>query len=233
MSKTNARFEPWQAGLWRFVFPDSAKLVVAGVADRSCDMVGLRQVLAAKGGLALAEQTHGVSLSAVGMATAPQAPIPGCDGLATKAEQVVLVIRTADCLPIVLWDPVKRVAGLMHAGWRGLWKQLPLRMLSFLHQLYQSRAEDLWVGIGPAIHPCCYEVGQGFKERFGRFVKVQRGRRVCDLIGYAKAQLDAGGVRHDRILDAGECTACHAARWHSVRRDGSCEGRLLSFVMLS
>lgn len=231
MPKSSAVFEPWQSGLWRFRFPDAGGHVLAGIGERSYDVDGLRHALAAKAGLAMAEQTHGASVSAIG--TVPPRPVPGCDGLATRAEQVALVIRTADCLPIVLWDPVKRAAGLLHAGWRGLWKQLPVRMLSFLHQLYQSRAEDLWVGIGPAIRPCCYEVGREFKERFGRFTKVQRGRLVCDLIGAAKAQLRTGGVRHARILDAGQCTACHPARWYSVRKDGACEGRLLSFVMLS
>lgn len=233
MSKTKARFEPWRSGLWRFAFPDSGDDLVAGVSERSCDVMGLQELLAAQGGLALAEQTHGVSLSAVGILTAPPAPIAGCDGLATKVARVALVIRTADCLPIVLWDPVKRAAGLLHAGWRGLWKHLPLRMLGFLHQCYQSRPEDLWVGIGPAIRPCCYEVGQEFAERFGRFARVQHGRLVCDLIGAATAQLRAGGVRSSRILDAGQCTACHPARWYSLRKDPACEGRLLSFAMLS
>lgn len=233
MPKAEARFEPWHAGLWRFVFPGSGGHLVAGMGERSCGLDRLSKVLAAKGGLALAGQTHGASLSAVSLLAAPATIIPGCDGLATRAEQVALVIRTADCLPIVLWDPVKRAAGLIHAGWRGLWKQLPLRMLSFLHQLYQSRPEDLWVGIGPAIRPCCYEVGREFTARFGRFVRARRGRLVCDLAGAAQAQLHAGGVRPSRIVDAGQCTACHPARWYSVRKDGACEGRLLSFAMLS
>lgn len=234
MSKSRAAFEPWQPGLWRFRFPDAGEHLLAGTGERSCDVDGLRQALAPKGGLALAGQTHGASVSAVGVLAAPaDVLVAGCDGLATRAEQVGLVIRTADCLPIVLWDPVKRAAGVVHAGWRGLLKQLPVRMISFLHQLYQSRAEDLWVGIGPSIRPCCYEVGREFKERFGRFVKVQRGRLVCDLIGAAKAQLRAGGVRHARILDAGQCTSCQPARWYSVRQDAASDGRLLSFVMLS
>ena len=225
-------FRPWQPGLWRFTFPRMSRGVVAGITDRSCDMEGLRARLAAPAGVAFAAQPHGASVAALEVPSAPADPLPGCDGLTTRTAGLALVIRSADCLPIVLWDPIQRAVGLLHAGWRGLADQLPLRALSFLRHGYHSNPAHLWVGIGPAIRPCCYEVGREFLPRFGRFVSMRRGRRVCDLIGYATQQLLAGGVPRTQVVDSGRCTACEPARWHSVRREGERGGRLFSFAMI-
>ena len=225
-------FKPWRPGLWRFTFPRMSRGVVAGITDRSCDVEGLRARLAAPAGLAFAAQPHGASVAALEVPLAPADPLPGCDGLMTRTPGLALVIRSADCLPIILWDPIQRVVGLIHAGWRGLTSQLPLRALSFLRHGYHSNPAHLWIGIGPAIRPCCYGVGREFLPRFGRFVYTRRGRRVCDLIGYATQQLLAGGVPRAQVVDSGRCTACEPARWYSVRREGEHGGRLLSFVMI-
>ena len=223
----------WQPGVWRFHIPWDRRLI-AGVTDRSGHLEGLRGCFSrfSEGNLVLAEQVHGASAAAVEMSDPPSDPIAGCDGLATRVPGLALVIRTADCLPIVIWDPVQHVVGLMHAGWRGLVNHLPMRVISFLERLYQSCPQDLVVGIGPAIRSCCYEVGREFEQRFGPFVRQRAGRRTCDLIGCATQQLLASGVRPRRVVDSGQCTCCTSTRWHSVRRDGERGGRLFSFAMI-
>ena len=172
---------PWQAGLWRFLISNDTRLL-AGVTDRSGDLERLRTCLhpdarwgrqarvACGRGLVLAEQIHGASLAAIETTDPPANPIAGCDGLTTRVRGLALVIRTADCLPIVVWDPIQEVVGLIHAGWRGLVSRLPMRVVSFVQRVYHSRPQDLWVGIGPAIRSCCYEVGKEFEPRFGSFV---------------------------------------------------------------
>lgn len=223
--------QPWEPGLWRFRLAQDRRLI-AGVTDRAGDLQTLRAHPAVGGHLVLAEQVHGASVAALDMPNPPSGPIAGCDGLATRTPGLALVIRSADCLPIVLWDPIQRVVGLIHAGWRGLVGHLPLRALSLLRNCYHSNPAHLWIGIGPAIRPCCYDVGREFLPRFGRFVSTRRGRRVCDLIGYATQQLLAGGVSRAQVVDSGRCTACEPARWYSVRREGEHGGRLLSFAMI-
>ena len=219
-------------GLWRMAWPGRGSLdqrpVLAGVADRALSLDGLRTVL---GPLVLAQQVHGVSLAAIGDASCVL-PVAGCDGLTTALPDVTLVIRTADCLPILAWDPIQHVAGILHAGWRGLAGGLPRRLIVWLREVYGSRPSNLWLAIGPAIRACCYDVGAEFEARFGSFVRMDRGRRTCDLIGAATQQLVESGVAAERVLDSGCCTACDAARWHSVRRDGQHAGRLLSFIRL-
>jgi len=221
----------WQPGLWRFRLPHGAPLI-AGVTDRSGNLESLRTQVAFARGFVQAEQVHRTSLTAIDSPNPPVNPIPGCDGLTTRLPGLMLVIRTADCLPIVVWDPIQQVIGLAHVGWRGLASRLPMRLMSFLRHVYHSRPADLWVGIGPSIRACCYEVGKEFEERFGSFVTEMNGRLRCDLIGCATQQLLATGVRPSRLLDCGQCTACHPTRWYSVRRDGTTCGRLLSFVVI-
>ena len=158
--------------------------------------------------------------------------IPGCDALLTETGGLTLLIRTADCLPILFAHPVRGIVGIAHAGWRGLAARLPARVVAAFRHLYQCRAEDLQVAIGPAIHACCYEVGPEFSGRFGRFVHERNGRRTCDLIGVAMDQLRSSGVRAEHLVESARCTACESDHWFSVRREGDATGRLTSFIML-
>lgn len=224
------RVRAWRPGLWQFQIAQDPWLL-AGVSERSTTLEDLRAQLIEAHGLALVEQVHGASIASVESCTSAD-PIPGCDALATQLPGLALVIRTADCVPIVVWDPVQRVVALAHAGWRGLASFLPMRLVRFLQTRYVSHPQDLFIGIGPAIRVCCYEVGEEFVPRFGPFVHTRHGRRVCDLVGCATQQLVATGVRTSRVVDCGQCTACQPSRWHSVRREGEAGGRLLSFVLI-
>jgi len=210
---------------------DAHPAVLAGVADRTCGLSGLRAALARLRGLVLAEQVHGVSVAAIAVAPSDERPISGCDALMTALPGLALVIKTADCLPITLWDPVHGAAAILHAGWRGVERRLPERTLRAMAMMYHTRPDQVRVGIGPAIRACCYDVGQEFVARFGPWVRAEQGRRRCDLIGCATDQLRAAGVPASRIADSGACTVCDSARWYSHRRSQDA-GRLLSFVVL-
>ncbi len=226
-----ARFDPWQPGIWRWQFPHGRR-VRAGTTDRTGDWSALQRAFPRVGAPVVAEQIHGASLAAVESPNAIR-PLPGCDGLLTQQPNLLLVVRTADCLPLFLWDPVQRVVGVVHAGWCGLARQVPMKLIAFAQQTYRSRPQDVWVGIGPAIHACCYEVGQEFGASFASYLDSRGGRLHCDLIRCATDQLMAAGVAPSRILDAGCCTACEAGRWYSLRKEGGLEQRLLSFITLS
>ena len=250
-TKTNNAVEPlvpWRAGLWRFHLPaprrtgstearqaglPAGSRGLAGVTNRSAGLDVLKQHLRRASGLVSAEQVHGASVAAVDCVEPSAHLVPGCDGLVTQLPGLVLTIQTADCLPLFVWDPIHQVVGLIHAGWRGVARQLPMRLISFLQHRYHSRPHTLWVGIGPAIRACCYEVGPEFEPRFGRFIQTHDGRRTCDLVACTLDQLASAGIRRDRVEDSGVCTACEPARWHSVRREGECGGRLVSFIQLT
>ena len=221
-----------RGGTWRLT-RWAGPSVVASVTTRDVGLDELLRMLPAGVRTAAAEQVHGSSVAAIGPAAAGMPPVPGCDALVTGTAGLALLIRTADCLPLFVADPGRRVVGLAHAGWRGLAGELPARLIAAFRHLYQSRPEDLRAAIGPAIRSCCYEVGPEFAERFGPFVQECRGRRTCDLIGVARDQLRRCGLRPDRVMDSGQCTACGTTRWFSLRREGPATGRMVSFILLN
>ena len=222
----------WSPGVWRLRL-SSSRTVRAGIVDRSGSPEVLRSRVRFAGGYVEAEQVHGASLAAVERSSSPPDAVSGCDALVTQTPDLGLVIRSADCLPIFLWDPIRRVVGVAHAGWRGVARQLPGRLVAFVQRHYRSRPRELWFAIGPSVRACCYEVGPEFEKPFGPFLQRQGGRLTCDLVACAMQQLIRAGVAAGRILDTGSCTACETDRWFSLRKEGERGGRLLSFIGLS
>ena len=218
-------------GWWRVHTPASWPVRV-GVVDRTGDASVLRRACDRARSLIWAEQVHGASLAFVSRLDAAEQTIAGCDALTAEAPGASLVIRTADCVPIIVADPVRRAVAAAHAGWRGIAAGIPLRTIRTLAELSSSLSKNLWVWIGPCIRTCCYEVGAEFRARFGPFVQERRGRLWCDLPAAAADQLRRAGVPAARIVDSGLCTACDVTRWYSVRREGQQTGRLLTFVWL-
>lgn len=230
-SRTTCRFDEAGRGVWRFE-RWASRAVVAGITDRRTSAPELLAQLRPAAGVVEGEQVHGSSIAIVERSGSSATPIAGCDALVTAVPGLALIIRTADCLPLFVADPSRGVVGLAHVGWRGLVASLPVRLIAALRHAYHSRPEDLHVAIGPGIRACCYEVGPEFAERFGSFMEARDGRRTCDLVAAAIAQLQQGGIRPERIADSQRCTACESQHWFSLRRDGEATGRLLSFIMI-
>ena len=220
-----------KAGGWWFRHWATAR-IAAGVTDRAIDVPRFLQQLPAPLGTVEAQQVHGGSVAIIERLPPSPWSVMGCDALVTRHPGVALLIRTADCLPILLADPVKAVVGVLHAGWRGLAAWLPMRVVSAFREAYHSEPRALHVAIGPAIHACCYEVGPEFAKRFGSFVQQPAGRRTCDLIGVAISQLRRSGIPRHRIFDSRQCTGCNTRRWYSVRKEGDATGRMTSLIMV-
>ena len=206
--------------------------IFAGVTDRFTSVDQLLDRLPFQASTVELDQVHGGSLAVIEAPPTTRGRIAGCDALLTRQSGVALLVRTADCLPLVIADPSRGVVGIVHAGWRGLAAELPLRTIMAFRQLYHSAPGALRVGIGPAIRSCCYEVGPEFVARFGAFVQQRHGRWMCDLIGVAVDQLQQGGVRRRQVMDSGRCTSCETQHWFSVRREGDATGRLTSLIAI-
>lgn len=204
--------------------------ILAGITSRETDVASLLQQSARPLTTVAAEQVHGASLAIVERARAHVGTLPGCDALLTSVPGVALLIRTADCLPVFVADPSRGVVGLAHAGWRGLAAGLLARIVAAFQHTYHIAADRLDVAIGPAIHACCYDVGPEFLARFGAYVEMRDGRRMCNLIAIATHQLQQAGVRPQKIIETGHCTACETDRWFSLRREGPSTGRMTSLI---
>jgi len=110
--------------------------------------------------------------------SAPQTQLVG-DGLITATPGLLLAIQTADCLPIILVDPKRRAVGVFHAGWRGTLQRIVEKGVGEMRRQFGSRPRDLKAAIGPAIHACCYQVGEEVRERFESQFAYAAGLFTC------------------------------------------------------
>jgi YfiH family protein len=167
---------------------------------------------------------HGASVARVDK---PGGAVDDVDGLITDCVGVALFATFADCYPIVLWDPEKRVAGLVHAGWRGTLAGVAGAAVRLMQQEYGCRY--IRAGIGPGICGRCYEVGEEVAAQFdARFLSEGSGGRfLLNLAAANRAQLEGLGVKS--VYDIGICTKEHYL-FPSHRRhpDGTRFGAIVS-----
>ena len=163
---------------------------------------------------------------------------PATDALLTDVPNVPLMLCFADCVPIILYDPERRAVGLVHAGWRGTLAGMAASAVAQMAITYGSRPANLRAAIGPAIGPCCYEVGPevvarvqaAFPDAASLLSDDHDGRAHFDLWEANRQQLLAAGVGQVEV--AGLCTACHRDEFFSHRGDGGRTGRFGVVVML-
>jgi len=180
-----------------------------------------------------AYQVHGREVTLVEPATQPR---PRCDVLATSSAARTLMLRYADCTPVLLADPHRRVVAAVHAGWRGSALRAAGAAVEALRETYGSRPEDIVAGIGPAIGPCCYVIGQDVVDAFGDRPELlsrdQDGMKL-DLWQANHVALVEAGVRAEQIELAGVCTQCEAERFFSHRANkGQPAGRFAALIRL-
>lgn len=161
------------------------------------------------------------------------------DGMVTDQPDNTLVISMADCYPLLVHDPVKKVIGAAHAGWRGTLAGIALSVVETMTKRYGSYPSDLRVAIGPGISGNCYQVGPEVADRFrlapfGDKVLQEDGARgiYLDLVTANILQLVKAGVVESKIQNTGMCTHCDKETFFSHRRDGNPTGRHWALVRL-
>jgi YfiH family protein len=183
---------------------------------------GTRQAPLSQDGMASLKQIHS-SLSLV--ADRREGCVGEGDALVTGEAGITVSIRTADCLPILLADPVGRAVAAIHAGWRGTHAHIVTETIGRMRSEFGSEAAKLVAAIGPGIGPCCYEVGEDVARLFG----MERAGRL-DLASANVSQLIDAGVPRDQIGVSGRCTFCDPVQFYSWRRDHDRAGRMISFI---
>jgi YfiH family protein len=160
------------------------------------------------------------------------------DGLVCDRVGPVLGAFAADCIPILFADPVARVIGAAHAGWRGTVGGVAANVIARMVEL-GSRPEHIRVALGPSIGPCCFEVGpevvEQFEQAFGKLAgMIVPGPRKphVDLRVATRAVVERAGVRPENVDDRPPCTKCEADRFFSYRRDGKDGGVHMAFIGL-
>lgn len=156
------------------------------------------------------------------------------DGAITQKKNLALTIQTADCVPILLYDPIRDVIGAVHAGWRSAAQGIIAETLSKMEKHFRSNPTDCHALIGPSIGPCCYEVGEDVIHHFpvSAWNRVESKHYRLDLWKTAQIQLSQSGIKDKNILQVGLCTTCHRDLFFSYRTEGSNTGRMMALVMM-
>lgn len=156
------------------------------------------------------------------------------DYLITSVPGIGLAIATADCLPIVLYDPVQHVAAAVHAGWRGSVAGIAPNVVANMQEQFTSKPEDVIVFFGPSAGVCCYEVDAQFIEALpeqSACVVIRDGRYYFDTKHYNQLALQRAGVQ-EFVTDYWRCTICSPG-FCSYRRDGKASKRQMTIVALN
>jgi len=163
------------------------------------------------------------------------------DGWVTSIPSLLLVIQTADCLPVLLVDINKKVIGAVHCGWRSSGKRILQKTLKIMIEKYSCQVSSVFAALGPCICEKCYEVGievfDFFKNRNHPLSvfkphPIRKKKYFLDLRRVNQLQLQELGVGKERILNVDHCTFS-GNNFLSYRRDQNKEGRMLSFIGLS
>jgi YfiH family protein len=158
-------------------------------------------------------------------------PMQQADAIITDSPGVVLFMRFADCVPILLFDPMRRAVGLVHAGWLGTLRDVTSKTVQAMASAFGSRPADLVACIGPSIAAHHYPVGPEVVERVREVFGSRSGEHLVffnakphfDLWSANERLLRVQGVTH--IEHSGICTACHLQDWYSHRGEGGRTGR--------
>lgn len=160
--------------------------------------------------------------------------LPEADAAITGLKNVAVGVLTADCLPVLFHDPVKKAVAAAHAGWRGTAQRVSVKTIEAMAERFGSRPADIRAALGPCIGPCCYAVGENVAGEFpGTKALAKDGGRITLDLGLANVeQLISTGLREENITCSGACTSCSNDTFFSYRKDGGRTGRQLSFIML-
>lgn len=160
------------------------------------------------------------------------------DAIITRKPGITLLMRFADCVPILLYDPAKHVIGIVHAGWIGTVNKIAALTVGIMIKEFGTKPEDIIAGIGPSIGPDHYSVGddvlQRVKMSFGDFADKliihDNGKDYFNLWKANTEILNQVGV--EKIENSGICTSCNKFDWYTHRGEHGKTGRFGAVMML-
>lgn len=164
----------------------------------------------------------------------------GIDGLITNKRGITLWTFYADCVPLYFLDPKKKVIALAHAGWKGTASKIGEKIIDKMESLYNCLPQDILVGIGPSIGPCCYEVGESLFEIFNKNftnpdkLLISKGNQKWHL-NLWKANmviLKSRGILENNITVSELCTSCNNDKFYSYRKENGRTGRMSAVMQL-
>jgi YfiH family protein len=210
--------------------------------DHEKEMIGHNCQLAVSfRNLVLPQQTHGDTIGLVTCANV-DSTFASTDALITNQSKVCIAIKTADCVPVLLYDPVQKAIAAIHSGWRSTVLNIVGKTIGQLEAHYGCKPQNIIAAIGPCIGKNHYEVGPDVAIQFetpdflGKnilsYIQGSSGKAMLDLRKAILLQLIQKGVDNERIDVSDECTFENSQLFYSARRDGPTTGRMLNGIMI-
>jgi YfiH family protein len=194
-----------------------------------------------RGWLLSVKQVHGTDALVLDRPLTGSDQFPGgWDALVTDQPGVTVAVRTADCVPVLVHDPRRRIVAAIHAGWRGAVAGIVSKTFTLMANRFGSTRTDLRVSIGPSAGPCCYEVDDPVLDqlRMGlpdweSVVHDYRGHKArLDLKALIRRQVEGEGVNARSVSSVNLCTICQDQLFYSYRREGRVNGTMVSGITL-
>lgn len=162
------------------------------------------------------------------------------DGVITTSRNICLVIQTADCVPVLLYDPVKHIAASIHSGWRGTAKHILKKAIIRMQNEFMCEPADIICCIGPSAGPCCYEVREdvlssfysGFNNPKEFFIPLAKDKYRADLWKANKSMALSCGLSETNIETSEICTICNSDMFYSARVHKEKAGRMATGIMM-
>lgn len=197
--------------------------------------------------MVLSRQTHTTNVRIVtdadrGKGITRERDYTDVDGLVTNVPGICLVTSYADCVPLFFVDPVKKVIGLSHSGWRGTVGKISRKTVELMHERFGSDPADILAAVGPSVCMDCYEVSsdviEKFKEAFPEncweqlFYEKPDGKYQLDLWKANELIFLESGILPEHIAVTNVCTHCNSDILYSHRAAGDKRGNLCAFLAL-
>ncbi len=200
-----------------------------------CEELGIENVH-----LILPRQTHDTLVEVITPENLSDA-LEGVDAVVTNLESVCIGVSTADCIPLLYFDPTHRVIAAIHAGWRGTVNGIARKALHVMMETFGTQPEDVQVVVGPGISAASFEVGEEVVEAFAkagfpmaeiRHINPLTGKSHLDLWEANVGLLFREGVKRENVQQSGICTYQSHETYFSARRLGIHSGRIFTGIML-
>jgi hypothetical protein len=160
------------------------------------------------------------------------------DAVVTDRKGLAIGVQVADCVPVLLYDRKKGVAGAVHAGWRGTAEGIVRKTIAVLRDRFNSSPEDILVAIGPSIRGSCYEVGNDVMYAVaeatgnGDYAVACGYRHYIDLPSANRLQALSEGVMPENIWMSEDCTHCRPDKYYSYRYSKGAPGRQYAYMII-
>jgi len=182
------------------------------------------------------EQIHGDKIVIIDK-TSDLSIIPQSDALITQEKNIPLMVMVADCIPILVYDPIQKAIAVIHAGRAGVFNKILIKTLKLMKRQFNTQVENTNIVLGPSIRSCCYQVGEEIKKEaeslnYTYAVKTNDNTISLDLIIIIKEQLRELGIPIKNIEVSPYCTSCNKDLFFSYRAENNNTGRFSGLLML-